>query len=266
MFLRQIYIETRKTFAQPALWLGLVGLTLLLGVFTFIEHTQIAHGSNSFQGGLESDLISALAFYSWIGSLVYGVCAAVITANDYTDRSIQVWLARGLPRSVLLLTRLTVVFIFGFLLVIYVVLVSLILAALSRLAFFGRVDAALLDWLALGPAVLRVFSGALPYLALTVLVAILTRSPVYSAAGTVIYATVLEGLLASQADRFPVLVRYLPGQLARGLLENLMDLNLAASPAMLTVSEPRAVLCLVVMSAALAVIALLVFTRQDLGG
>lgn len=266
MFLRQTLIETRKTLAHPALWLGLGGLTLLQAVFVLVLHAQMKNGYTLAKGGLEADLISALAFYSWIGSLVYAISAAVIAAYDYPDRSIQLWLVRGQPRVVLMLSRLALVLVFGLLLAAYTVLVSLGIAALSRMLFFGGVDAALLNWAGLAPAVLRVFWTSLPYLALTVLIATLTRSPMYAAAGTVVYATVAEALLSSLADRFPLLVRYLPAQLARPLQENLVSLSLAATPAQTAMPETQAAVLIGLLALALAGAALLIFTRQDLGG
>jgi hypothetical protein len=59
MFLRQILIETRKTLAHPALWLGSGGLSLLLVGFVLVEHLQIVKGYKTAPGGLEAVFIRA---------------------------------------------------------------------------------------------------------------------------------------------------------------------------------------------------------------
>ena len=231
MFLRLLGIETRKTLKHPALWIGLGGLVFLLAITTLIEHAQIVASYQPAGGGLEQDLLSGLSFFSWIGILVYAVTASVISAFDYPDRSLQLWLTRGVPRPMLFLSRLTVILFFGLLMVCVAIFAMLGLASISRLLFFGSVDASNLNLTALLPAILRVLWSALPYLALTVLAAVITRSPLFAASGTIVYGTVLENLLAGLSDRFPTLVRYLPSSLAQVLQVN----NLAAR----TVSRRR---------------------------
>ncbi len=266
MFLRQIFIETRKTFAHPALWIGLGGLSLLLAGFVLVEHAQIVNSYQPANGGLERDLIDGLAFYGWIGSLVYAICAAVIVAFDYPDRSIHLWLMRGQTRPTLLFARLVVVLFVGLLLVFFVVAALLGMASISRMLFFGQVDVTQMNWAALLPAVLRVFCGALPYLMLTALLAVISRSPLFAAGGTVIYATVLEKLLMSQAHRFPVIVRHLPGSLGWLLQEYNLALDANAVLAVPAMPELRAAAILGLMALAISGVTLLIFTRQDLGG
>lgn len=92
MFLRLLAIETRKTLKHPTLWIGLGALVFLLAFIVFINHAQIASGYEPAVGGLERDLLKGLAFFNWIGIMVYAVTASVIAAFDYPDRSIQLWL------------------------------------------------------------------------------------------------------------------------------------------------------------------------------
>ena len=71
MFLRLLAIETCKTLKHPALWIGLGALIFLLAIFMLTNHVQIAGGYESANGGLEQDLLKGLAFFNWIGVLVY---------------------------------------------------------------------------------------------------------------------------------------------------------------------------------------------------
>ena len=78
-----------------------------------------------------------LIFYNWIGILVYAIIGAVIAAFDYPDRSIQIYLNRGVPRSTLLSARLVSILFFGLLLSGFTLAALLGLGYLSRLVYFG---------------------------------------------------------------------------------------------------------------------------------
>lgn len=268
MYLRLLNIETRKTLKHPALWLGLAALVFLLAMFMFTNHIQIAGGYRTADGGLEQDLILGLAFFNWISVLVYAVTASVIAAFDYPDRSIQVWLHRGVPRPVLLVARITTILFFGFLMVCFTVASILGLGAISRTLFFGTVDASNLNFAALLPATLRMFWASLPYLALTVLFAIVSRSPLFAAGGTIIYGSVLEMLAMEASDRFPTLVRYLPASLSAVLQTFNATLDRAAPPLPLDAAimpEMCAVFVIAVLFLGLCALSFILFSRQDVG-
>lgn len=269
MFLRLLNIETRKTLKHPALWAGLGTLLLLLALFVFIRHAQISYGYMPPTGGLEQDLLAGLSLFNWIGGFVYAVTASVIAAYDYPDRIIQIWLARGVSRRNLLFARLTVILLFGWTLVCLAVFVTLGLAALSRDLFFGTVDASHLNVVALLPALLRTFWSSLPYLALTVLLAVASRSPLFAAGGMILYADVFEKLLLSLSDRYPALTQYLPGQLALILQINNYALDHTAprpifDPHMMT--EPHAIATVGIVFLLVSGVAFVIFSHQDLGG
>lgn len=267
MALHLLSIEIRKTVKHPALWIGLGCLAVLLAIVQIVSHAQIAGGYNPASGGLESDLLSALFLFQWVGILAYATTAATIAASDYPDRSIQLWLARGVPRPMLLTMRLIAILLFSLLIVVFTFLFNLGLAALSRQLFFGAVDAANLNLAALLPAVLRVFWGALPYLALTVLLAIVSRSPFFAAGGAIIYATVLENLLLTGVQRhFPALVKYLPITLTRTLQTANLALDRAAPLEAFAVPQLQTAVFIGVWFIVIYALSLLIFIRQDLGG
>lgn len=268
MFLRLLTIETRKTLKHPALWLGLAALLFLLASFVFISHLQVANGFHKSSGGLEQDLLTGLAFFNWMGVLVYAVIAAVIAAFDYPDRSIQLWLTRGVTRPLLLFARLIVILLFGLVIVGFSVISLLALGVLSRTLFFGAVDASSLNLAALLPVTLRVFWGAVPYLALTALFAIISRSPLFAAGGTIVYGSVLEMIAIKAGDRFPTLVPYLPGSLAQVLqVHNAIIDRTAKIPVQISgMTESQAALAIGVLFILLSASSLAIFVRQDLGG
>lgn len=269
MFWRALLVEIRKTLWNPALWLGLGGLLFLFACAILIRHLQIARGYAGDAGGLESDLLEGLLLFHWIGILVYAVTGAVIAAFDYLDRSIQLWLSRGVRRSVLLSARLITILLVTLGIVTFSVVALLGVAALSRGLFFGEVDVTQLHLAALPPAVLRVFWGALPYLALTVLLAVASRSPFFAAGGTVVYGTVIEPFLPALIGRWPGLLDYVPGNLARTLHQYNAAVALGAAPLStdtFLMSQWEAALLIGALFLLLSFAALAIFSRQDLGG
>ncbi len=269
MFLHMLAVEIRKTIKHPALWLGLAALVFILGFAMLTDHVQVAAGYDSATGGLEQDLLKGLTLFNWIGLLVYAVCASVIAAFDYPDRSIQVWLARGVSRPVLLSARLIVILFFGLLLTSFAVLAILGLGALSRSLFFGTVDASNLNLAAILPAILRLFWGAVPYLTLTLLLSVISRSPLFAAGGTIVFGSVLEPLAARLDNWFPTLMRYLPSSLSQVLQTYNASLDLAVPPLSLDAAimpVTRAVLMIGLFSIFLSMASFIIFSRQDLGG
>lgn len=268
-FLRLLTIETRKTLKHPALWLGLGALLFLLTMFIWIDHAQIARGYQESTGGLEQDLLNGLAFFHWIGVLVYAVTASVIAAFDYPDRSIQLWLNRGFSRTILLLARSTTILFFGLLMVCFTVAALMGLGAISRIIFFGAVDTSNLNLSALPLVILRLFWSSIPYLALTVLFAVISRSPLFAAGGTIVYGGLFEMLAMQAANRFPTLVRYLPASLSGALQTFNATLDRAAAPLPADAAimpEMRAVILIGILFIAISTTSFVIFSRQDLGG
>jgi hypothetical protein len=267
--LRQLGIETRKTWKHPALWIGLLALFLLLGMFILVSHLQIARGVRTAPGGVEKDLLSGLAFYNWIGILVYAVIGAVIAALDYPDRSIQLWLGRGIGRPLLFHARLIAILFFSLLVICFAVTSLLALGALSRILLFGSVETSNLNLSALLPVILRLFWSALPYMALALLLGVASRSPLVAMAGTIVYGGVFEMLALQAGERFPVIVRYLPASLSSALQASnaALDRTAASIPFNATVMPGgQAVLWIGVIFVVLSTAALIIFLRQDLGG
>lgn len=269
IFMRLLTIETRKTLKHPALWIGLGALVFLLAMFIWIDHAQIARGYQEATGGLEQDLLNGLAFFNWIGVLVYAVTASVIAAFDYPDRSIQLWLNRGVSRTTLLFARSITILFFGLLMVCFTVVALLGLGGLSRLLFFGTVDTSNLNLSVLPLVILRVFWGSIPYLALTVLFAVVSRSPLFSAGGTIVYGSLFEMLAMQLSDRFPTLIRYLPASLTSVLQTFNTTLDRAAAPLPVDAAimpEMRAVILIGLLFIAINTASFVIFSRQDLGG
>lgn len=262
MLLRLISIETRKTLAHPAFGPGFGALAFLLGLIVFLNQAQMAAGYGWLIGGYK-DLFNSI---HWVNLLAYAAGAAVITAWDYPERGIQVWLARGLPRSPLLIARLAVVFGFGLLVVLFAVAVSATTAVLSVRVFFNELTPPALDAGDLARMALRLFWASLPYLALGILIGVVTRSPLYAAGGAILYSYVFETTLTNLRGRYEFL-QYLPGQLAQSLIYGPSSVEMAATAGGVSgLTELQAAAVIGMITLALSCLALLWFTRQDLGG
>jgi hypothetical protein len=219
--------------------------------------------------GLELDLQIGLGLFSFLSILFYATTTALISAYDYPDRGIQIWLARGVPRSLLLLARLAVALLFGLLLVSFAVIIILGVSTLARIVFLGGYTAKDLAWAQVPPAILRLFWASLPYLALTVLFAVSSRSPLFAAGGALVFRTVLENLLAGLADRFPTLINLLPSRLGIVLQFNIYQLDRTAKAMTLDkhfLAEPQAILVIAALFIFMSGLSLLVFSHQDWGG
>ncbi len=272
MFLRLFTIEIRKLFKHPLLWLGFAGL---IGIFVLYfaarDAVLVRTASNGLRDarGLELDLQAGLELFSFLSILFYAAEAAFVSAYDYPDRGVQIWLARGVPRPLLMLTRMVVVLLLGLTLVTVSIFAILSSAMLMHTLFLGSYTTQNLNWAQIPPTILRVFWGSAPYLTLTVLLAVISRSPLFAAGGILIYRTVLENLLLHFSDRFPYLMRLLPSQLAFVLYSNIYTFDRAAPPVALTshfLTEPPASLAITGLLVLFSAMALVIFSYQDWGG
>ena len=272
MFLQLINIETRKLIKHPMLWLALAGLFGLIGCYFAARYAIMA---NSIQHepvdthGLELDLHVGLGLFGFINIIFCAAAAALISANDFPDRGVQVWLARGTPRGLLMAARLVVILFFGFVVVITAAFAILGFAALMRTLFLGGYSTQNLDWSQILPASLRIFWGTVPYMALTVLLAVVSRSPLFSTGGALVFRAVVENLLAHLVERFPYFTRLLPSQLAFVLEFYTFSLDRTArtmTPGSQFLSEPQAVLAIGAMLLFFGGLSIFIFSRQDWGG
>lgn len=272
MFIKLLTIETRKLVKNPILWAEAGVLALIFVIYFIVRYAIIAEAVRNGlvdTRGLELDLQVGLGLFSNFSMIFFAATAAIVSAYDYPDRSIQMWLVRGVPRSLLFLVRMVVVLGLGLLLIAFLFAAILGIAALSRAAFLGGFTAENLNWAQILPAILRQFAAAVPYLAITVLFGVVSRSPLFAAAATIVYATVGELLLDRLSDNYPKLIQFLPSHLAQLLKFNTYLLDRNAIPMKLGgayLAEPQVFLSIGIILLVCGTLSLLIFSRQDLGG
>ncbi len=273
MLLRLLDIEWRKLLKHPLLWLELAGLIGILAMYFLLRYALIVssarHGMPSEPRALLLDLQDGLELFGFVSVLFYAASASLVASYDFPERGVQAWLARGVPRPLLIWARLAIVLLVGFLLVTAAAFAALGLSQLAHLALLGSRSAGDLDWAHFGAAILRMSWGAVPYLSLSVLLSVASRSPLFAAGGVVVFRTALENGLLHLADRFPDLVRFLPAQLALALQVHTYTMERAARAAALdapVLSEPQAILAIGAFLILLGAASAILFSLQDWGG
>jgi hypothetical protein len=272
LFLRFFSIEARKLFKHPVLWLEFAGLLGIVGFYFAARAFLILrspHAAASSAWAMTSDLQGGLQLYRLVGVVFYASITAFVAGADLPERGVQVWLARGVPRSVLLLARTSLVLLLSFLLVAILVCASLGGGALTDRLMLGPKAALSADWMQLAAATLYVFWGTVPYLGLAILLSFVSRSPLFGAAGTLVFQTVLEGGLLRLAGRFPNLIRFLPAQLALVLEASVYGPDRAAkaiSAGAPLLTGPQAALAIGALLLCSVALTLVIFRLQDWGG
>ncbi|MGE5072997.1 MAG: hypothetical protein ACM3MF_06180, partial [Anaerolineae bacterium] len=249
----------------------LAALLGLLGLFFTARYAALARGIAAAPlgvGGPQTDLQSGLAIYRFVGVLFYASLAALVAADDMHVLGIQMWLLRGVRRPKLLLIRLLLMLLCGWLLTIAATLGSIGEGALARMIFAGASRVTSVPWAVILAATLAVFWGAVPYMAVTFLLAVACRSALTGVGGTLVFRSILENGLLRLVGRVPALVRLLPVQLAGALEHSVpgMHLPVEAHPQGLYLTSPQAALVIAAMLFVSGVLSIMIFRRQDWGG
>ena len=158
-----------------------------------------------------------------LGGLLVIVLIGAVTAQEYTWRTMHLWLSRGIPRPVLMGAKFVAILLPIFLFVVTPLLVGGGLTAIFTLQIDKSLPFGQINWWHLAMSVLRTAYTLLPYATLTFMLAIVTRSTA-AAIGIGLAYTLLVESIASTV--FPLLggilakiVVYLPGSLAEGVLK-----------------------------------------------
>ncbi len=272
--------ELVKMFKRNLLWIELGLLAAVLGLFygalllaTQIAPDQMAAASLRETVVWPAALPGALALVGGggLGGLLIIVLASVAVTQGYTGRTFALWLSQGTPRGVVLVARFVALLVGAVLIVATGLLAGAVVSGLITLALEGSLPVASLDW---GQAALSVLRGAyalMPYAALTMLLAVLTRSMAGALGGGIAVALLGEaivgqvlGLVGEGGQR---IAQFLPSMMGRSLgnLGNAMVSGYTAPPAeMILLSPGAAAVGLAVYTVVLLALALVIFRRQDL--
>lgn len=282
MFRNLLWIENRKNLRRNLLWVELILLVLFI-VFVFAGLFVAIQGTPDGVTITDEDLAKIPQLVSWPGSLAFSlrfaagskllliIFVGAMTASEYTWRTYQLWLSRGVPRALLLGTK----FISFCLPALLTVVAALAAGALISAIFSLHLNATLfleqINYWRLGFDIFCTAYTLLPYLAITFLLAVATRSAVAAIGGCAAYGLIVESLL----DQTLILLPGRLGEVGKYLPANLMQsvLNASWTPSALTaetmpglLAPNQAALGIIIWTLVSFGLALWIFRRQDFSG
>lgn len=280
-------MELTKVYHRWMTWvlLGILAVLvagLYLALFAVLQAAMAdPTGSPETVRALQGMLCWPLSFSHLLGltggtglaGLMLVVLAGAMTAQEYTWRTAHLWLSRGLPRAAFLVGKYAVLVVTALLLVLVALLVATPLTAWFTYQVTGSLSLADLDLGELGLSILRTALTILPYLGLTFLVAVLTRSTAAAIAVGLAYTLLVENivvqLLGLAGGIWADLARYAPGSLAAALMqtnERLVSVELGSGVDVGLPDPWLAVGGIVLYAVVFLGLALWAFRRQNLTG
>jgi ABC-2 type transport system permease protein len=286
MFWQLLSIEQRKLFKRSIFWvellLALIFVTAMyLIMYSISRPTKIdqlpAETAAEIQQILTwptalSGLVDMAAGHS-LGGIIMVILAGAIMAQEYTWNTLQLWLSRGVSRSLFSGAKFVALLFPILILVLAVLVVGGILTAFTTIQITGSLPVEQVDWLALLLQSGKVAVTMLPYTALAFFLAVLSRSTIVAIGAGLVYVLVGESLvaqfLAAAGGGWAQIGRYLPSTLAHSLQESNAGLVIGDANRLdsLQYLDPaQAALGMALYTLLFITLAILIFRRQDISG
>lgn len=286
-FIHLTSAESRKLSGRALLWAE-AGIFALL--VAGLHLALIAALAAPQQQGLPPEAIAALkASLRWpqgflgglafvggsgLGGLFVVVLAAALSGQEYTWRTVHLWLSRGVGRGAYLLSKVVVLSAALLLLALTAFLAGAAATGAYTLHASGSLPWHALPWGKAAVGVLAATLSLVPYAALALLIAILTRSTLAAVGFGVGYNLLVENMAAKvlmlvspQAAR---ITRYLPAMLGQSLLQGVapgteVSVGVTGQSGTTALLSPAAAaLLLAAYTLAALAIAWWAFRRQDI--
>jgi ABC-2 type transport system permease protein len=283
MFWHMFIIEQLKLFKRAILWveLVLIGVGVLALNALFIVITRM-DSTNPAVGQLEQTLVwpdglmqsVGLAAGPGLGGILIVILVGAITAQEYSWRTLQLWLSRGVPRSTFLTAKFMALLLPTLLLVVTPLLVGGLITAVFSQIILGHIPLAAVEWSNLAVTTLATAYTLLPYAGLAFFLAVATRSTIVAVGGGLAYTLLLEGivvqLLTFAGGSWAAVGRYVPAGLAQGLLSldrnATMTIDGQAAPPIQYLEPGTAAVGIALYILIFVALSIIIFRRQDLGG
>lgn len=240
----------------------LLVIYVLLGFF-FINYRHLMRPRDlqvlTWPGGL----VTALQLSSTMSTFLLIILVGTLTGQEYSWRTLQLWLSHGIARPLLLVVKLLVLCVPLLLMVLVSLCASAVVTALLSLMMHGVLPMRQVNVGEVVLGMLRTCYALLPYTALTFMLAVVGRSPLVAVGGGLMYVAVIEPILMSLFG-LRILV-YLPGGLMRTFLsQNTAIIANAAQSTPLPVSPAVSAIGIALYTVIFCGIAVWAFQRQDL--
>ncbi len=287
LFFTLVRMEIRKLRGRALFWVEIGLLALLVAALYVALLAMLAQPPQNMPPAVVEEiraslhwpqgLLAALAFGNGgeLGGLFAVVLTAAVVAQEYSWRTVHLWLGRGVGRGVYLAAKALGVALGLGLLALVPLLVGGLVTGLATWHDTGVLPWNAIPWSQVFTGWLRVGLTLAPYAALTLLIAVVTRSTLAALGVGLGYNLLVENLAAEvlllvspQAAR---VARYLPGLAAKAVLAPLteglqVEMGMQrAGAAILLKPGPAAGLLLFYTALALG-LAWWAFRRQDVTG
>jgi len=276
MFWNLLHLESDKLFRRRMLWIGLI-ITLIPGlIFFFVSfyagRQVISPTSLIWPGGIASMMAWANGYTGGTGYAVYllAIVIGLVTAQEYSWRTMQLWLSHGVSRTLLLSAKFVMALAATLLVSLVFLLIGSILSIVFAYQLHGSVSVHFGDVVLALLSTLRTAYGMLPYVALAFLLIVVFRATAAIACVPIFMLGIelpLSFLLPALGHGFARVAQYLP----IGLAQTMSAQNYTA--AHLTVqmlggggqANPLvAAICIAIYTLVFFGLALWIFQRQDL--
>jgi ABC-type transport system involved in multi-copper enzyme maturation permease subunit len=287
MLVNAFQMELTKIRRRTMTWV-LVGVLALLLTGIYVALYAVLQSALPDPGASPDTIESLRAMLSWpqsfstllnlvsgnaLGGLLLIVLAGAMTAQEFSWRTAHLWLSRGLPRSTFLLGKYAALVVVALLVVLTPLLVGTPLTAWFTHQLTGSLSLAGLNVAQLVLSILRTAYTHLPYIALTLLVAVLTRSTAAAIAVGLAYTLLVENILIQLLNLaggvWADMATFAPGSLAQALMhanQHMLRVDLQGSAEIGLTSSGVAAAGITLYTVAFVGLALLAFRRQNLTG
>jgi ABC-type transport system involved in multi-copper enzyme maturation permease subunit len=289
MFWQMINVEQSKITRRTMLWVELALLAIGIVVLHLALYGAIQAGESSSEGmpeelveQMEQSLVwpaglgSALDFAAGpnLGGIMIIVLVGAVVAQEYTWRTLQLWLSQGVPRPLFLAAKFIALLLPVLMIVLVALLFGGLVTALLSQLITGSIAFAEVEW---GRVLINTLGTAytlLPYAGLAFFLAVLSRSTIVAIGGGLAYNLLLEGiaveLLGFVGGVWAEIGQYLPAGLGRGLLATNSGLTVEiggqVAPAVPLLDPLPAAIGIALYTLVFLGLSILIFRRQDLGG
>lgn len=282
MFRNLLWIENQKNLKRKLLWVELILLTLFIALMFGGLYIAI-QGTPDDVTITDSDGLMIPQLITWPGSLVFSLQAAAgsklliiifvgaVIASEYTWRTYQLWLSRGVSRTLLLVSKFASLSLPILLVVSGTLLAGGSISAIFSLHINGSLYLEQVNFWKLGLDLFRTAYTLLPYAGITFFLAVATRSTVAAIGGCAGFGLIVDSLLGETLLLMPGKI----GEAAKYLPENLMQSLLTVNwmpPALMEETSPfllapiPAAVGIAIWTLVFFGLALWFFRRQDFSG
>jgi ABC-type transport system involved in multi-copper enzyme maturation permease subunit len=265
MFWNILRMESSKVLKRRLFWIGLpiAILPMCIAFIAFFHVDQSASFSRYWlwPGGLTSALAFANGYSPGYGYAAYllAVVVGVVTAQEYSWRTMQLWLSHGISRSYLFLAK----YILAVGITLLITLAFLLVGGLISVLLGAQVhDTTSNNTLDMGQLFLS-------YL-LTFLLVVVSRSAVVAISGLILFMLAIElpltALLPALGKGPAQIVQFLPVGLAQAMNQENYTAAHLAMPTLISAGHPNtivAALCIAVYTSALFGLSLWIFQHQN---